>query len=272
MTTTRERVLLALTMALVVSACGGNDDTQSGTSSVLSAIPTQAPIAPTTEVTQPLQASESVVSTTASTARSASTVVSSTTTTTTTTTTVPVPTSTPYAVPVENVSSAGWGRTHSGYPATDIFLACGSRIVSPVNGTVLEVRRENLWKPSPDNPAHRGGLYVSVRGDDGVRYYMAHFESIEAGVEPGVRVGVAQPLGTMGQTGRASACHLHFAVSPPCPEKEWAVRRGVVWPFVYLDDWRSGRQTSPAPEVQNWSLSNPNACVVAAADAYAPYS
>jgi murein DD-endopeptidase MepM/ murein hydrolase activator NlpD len=93
---------------------------------------------------------------------------------------------------------------------------------------------------------------------------MAHFESIETGIEPGVRVGIGQRLGLMGRTGRASACHVHFGISPPCPQPEWSVRRGVVWPYPYLDDWRAGGQRSPVAEVQAWVAAHPDACTVAA--------
>jgi hypothetical protein len=70
----------------------------------------------------------------------------------------------------------------------------------------------------------------------------------------------------MGRTGRASGCHLHFAISPPCPGKEWSVRRGVIAPWSYLDAWRRGEQLSPAAEVAAWSLAHPDACQAAMAD------
>ena len=169
-------------------------------------------------------------------------------------------------MPVADLDHAGWGDTHSEYPASDIFVGCGALIVAPVNGVVSESRRVNSYDPSVDNPATRGGRSVTIIGDDGVRYYMAHFERIEDGIEPGVRVTLGQPLGEMGQTGRASACHVHFGISPPCPGKEWAVRRGAVWPFPYLDDWRTGGQRSPAAEIQQWIAEHPAACANAMAD------
>ena len=176
------------------------------------------------------------------------------------------PSPTPYVVPVADVAAAGWGTTHATYPATDIFVDCGAAVVSPVNGELLEVRRVNAYDPAVDNPATRGGRSISILGDDGVRYYLAHFDTILETLEPGVRVLVGQPLGTMGDTGRASACHTHFGISPPCPGKEWAVRRGVVWPYVYLDAWREGQPTSPADEVADWLAANPTACSEAIAD------
>jgi murein DD-endopeptidase MepM/ murein hydrolase activator NlpD len=86
---------------------------------------------------------------------------------------------------------------------------------------------------------------------------------------PGDRVEIGQTLGTMGDTGRTSACHLHFSISPPCPGKEWSVRRGVIWPYPYLDAWRRGEQLSPVDEVDRWVAANPNACADAMADPFA---
>lgn len=179
---------------------------------------------------------------------------------------------TSYRVPVADVEAAAWGDTHAGYPATDIFVGCGALIVSPVNGLVAESRRLNAYDPNVDNPATRGGRSVSIIGDDGVRYYLAHFESIEEGIEPGARVSIGAPLGLMGQTGRASACHLHFGISPPCSQKEWSVRRGAIWPFPYLDAWRRGELFSPLPEIEQWASEHPAACAEAMADPHAAES
>lgn len=176
------------------------------------------------------------------------------------------PTTTEYVVPVADVERAAWHPTHSSYPATDVFLPCGSTLVSPVWGEVLEVRRVDRYDPAVDDPATRGGRTVSILGFDGVRYYLAHFDTIVDGLEVGDPVEAGQVLGTMGDTGRTSACHLHFGISPPCPGEEWSVRRGVIWPYPYLDAWRAGEQRSPAPEVASWSAANPDACAEAAAD------
>ena len=177
---------------------------------------------------------------------------------------------TPYGLPVADVERAGWGDTHSAYPATDIFVGCGATLVSPVRGTVLEVRRVDSYDPAVDNPATRGGRSVSILGHDGVRYYLAHFDTIEPDLAPGDPVSLGQTLGTMGDTGRTSACHLHFSISPPCPGKEWSVRRGVIWPYPYLEAWRQGDQLSPVAEVDEWVAANPSACAEAMDDPYAP--
>ena len=181
-----------------------------------------------------------------------------------------LPTTTPYGLPVADVDAAGWGDTHSAYPATDIFVGCGAALVSPVWGTVLEVRRVDSYDPAVDNPATRGGRSVSILGLDSVRYYLAHFDTIDPDLAPGDEVSIGRTLGTMGDTGRTSACHLHFSISPPCPGKEWSVRRGVIWPYPYLEAWRRGDQRSPATEVAEWLAANPSACADAMADPHAP--
>lgn len=175
------------------------------------------------------------------------------------------PTTTEYVVPVADVARAVWHPTHASYPATDVFLPCGSTLVSPVWGEVLEIRRVDEYDPAVDDPATRGGRTVSVLGFDGVRYYLAHFDSIVADLDVGDLVEAGQVLGTMGDTGRTSACHLHFGISPPCPGEEWSVRRGVIWPYPYLDAWRAGEQRSPAPAVASWSAADPGACAEATA-------
>jgi murein DD-endopeptidase MepM/ murein hydrolase activator NlpD len=139
-----------------------------------------------------------------------------------------------------------------------------------VNGVALEVRTVDLYDRATDNPARRGGRSVSILGDDGVRYYFAHFESIHAAVVVGARLGIGQTLGTVGSAGRSSACHLHFGISPPCPDKEWSVRRGVIWPHLYLNAWKLSQQLSPASEIATWLANNPGACAQASADPFAP--
>lgn len=175
---------------------------------------------------------------------------------------------TPYGMPVADGEHADYSHEHHDYPASDIFVpgSCGSSLISPVNGVVLESRRVDAWSAAVDNPATRGGKSVALLGDDGVRYYLAHFDGIDASIEPGARVSIGQPLGLMGRTGRAGACHVHFAISPPCPGKEWSVRRGVIYPWHYLDAWRRGEQRSPLAEVQQWLADHPDACAQAMAD------
>ena len=265
-----ERLLTILAVAVLAAACG---DASPATEQTDDAETTAPAVPSTTTTTSTISTTTAPVTTGASTSTTSSTTASSSTTSTTTTpsnTTSAPPVSTPYVVPVADVAGAGWGDTHAGYPATDIFNnGCGGAVVSPVNGRLLEVRRVDGYDPAVDNPATRGGRSVAVLGDDGVRYYLAHFEQIASEIVPGGRVEAGQVIGTIGSTGRSSACHLHFGISPPCPDPEWSVRRGVVWPAPYLDDWRVGTPTSPADEVAAFVAGFPTACADAAADEFA---
>ena len=173
------------------------------------------------------------------------------------------------AVPVAAGTNVAWVGDHHDYPATDIFAACGSVAVSPATGTVVHVRRDDRYVRGVDNPALRGGRSVAILGDDGVRYYMSHFASIDAETVVGARVVAGQRIAILGQSGDAGGCHIHFGLSPDCPQLEWSVRRGVIWPYPYLNEWRAGRNRSPAPEIAAWSAAHPTACTDAAADPYA---
>jgi len=164
-----------------------------------------------------------------------------------------------YPIPIDFLSS--FSVTHSQYPATDIFAKCGSNVVAPVTGIVNGLRRTDLWNRRTDNPWHRGGKFVSIIGNDGVRYYLSHLESIVDKVTVGFVVQGGVRIGTVGKTGRAGACHVHFGISPPCKNQEWWVRRGVISPYSYLVHWRNDTERGPAAEIRQWLSNNPEACL-----------
>jgi peptidoglycan LD-endopeptidase LytH len=176
-------------------------------------------------------------------------------------------TTTTAAVPLHYVfpfvgKKISYAHTHHDYPAVDVF-GCGASVVAPIAGTVDQARTVDEWNPKTDDPATRGGKYVALIGDDGVRYYFAHLDTVA--VSAGDSVAAGDPLGVMGQTGNArkSACHTHVGISWPCDHDEWAVRRGEIWPWKYLDAWRKGEQLSPADEVAAALKKSPDACNVA---------
>lgn len=162
-----------------------------------------------------------------------------------------------YVFPVKT-SNADWHTTHSGYKATDIFAECGEPVVATTSGVVLEISLKDIYREgAPDGP-NNGGLSVSLLGDDGVRYYGSHLSKVQDGIKAGVRVSAGQQLGKVGHTGNASGvCHLHYGISAPCAKVgDWKVRRGVVWPYPYLDSWRKGGQKSPVAEVTSWAKAH----------------
>ena len=163
-----------------------------------------------------------------------------------------------YAFPIQPPEAASYGRDHHTYPATDIFAACGTPVVAVTDGTVDEARATDEWVSEVDDPATRGGLFVSLVGDDGVRYYASHLESLEPGVVAGARLRAGDPIGRVGRSGnaRSTPCHVHFGLSPPVGPGDWEIRRGTVWPWPYLDAWRDGRHESPADEVRSWAQTH----------------
>ena len=247
---------LFATLAVVACAgCGGGAGTSADGGSTTAAL-TAAPAAtePTTTAESPTTEPTTTTGTTVATAVSV--------TDASTTTAAPIV----RRVPLGDGVRFSYGREHGGYPATDLFADCGSPVVAPIAGTLLEVRTVDGWDPATDNPATRGGRSIALLGDDGVRYYMAHFSAIEPTLAPGDRVVTGQPLGQVGRTGRASACHVHFGLSPPCPGREWKVRRGVIPPAPYLDSWRAGENAGPELEILAWLEANPDGCADALAE------
>ena len=157
-----------------------------------------------------------------------------------------------YIFPVADCA-VNYARAHHDYAATDILAKKGCKFVSPVNGVIDEVNRTDLWSGKTNLGIDRGGLYVSIIGEDGVRYYGSHLTSIVTSIQPGVVVTAGQLLGKVGATGsaRGTSPHLHFGISWPTPSQPnvWWVRRGEVLPWKYLDAWKSGKDLSPVKAV-----------------------
>lgn len=158
-----------------------------------------------------------------------------------------------HAFPVRGDSS--YAAAHHDYPATDVFAACGRPALSPVDGVVLEVGRRDRWDPATNTGATRGGRFVSVRGDDGVRYYLSHFRGVRPAIRVGDRVRAGEHIAWVGSSGsaRGIACHVHFGLSPVCAGTgQWWVRRGAVAPYPFLRSWEAGGNRSPRAAVTTW--------------------
>ena len=155
-----------------------------------------------------------------------------------------------YVFPVTGCE-VNYAKAHHDYAATDILTKAGCKFVAPINGVVDEVNRTDLWSGKTNLGIDRGGLYVSIIGEDGVRYYGSHLRSIPTSIQPGVSVLAGRVLGAVGATGsaRGTAPHLHFGISWPTPPDTWWVRRGEVLPWKYLDAWKAGKDLSPVKEV-----------------------
>ena len=157
------------------------------------------------------------------------------------------------------VGRVDFAASHHDYPATDVFARCGARVVSPVDGTVLETTRTDRWDPASDRGADRGGISFAIRGIGGVRYYGSHLRRLDRRLRAGSGVRSGDPLGRVGNTGdaRGIACHLHFGLSPVCRGTgDWRVRRGTVAPYPFLRSWQRGGERSPATAVRRWRATH----------------
>ncbi len=112
------------------------------------------------------------------------------------------------------------GHTHQGQ---DIMAACGTPIVAARGGIV----KHNAWESSAGNY-----LVVSAEGtgEDFVYMHMPR----PSNHQEGERVYTGQQIGVVGQSGDATACHLHFEMwSPP----GWYAGGSPFDPLPYLERW-----------------------------------
>jgi len=96
----------------------------------------------------------------------------------------------------EHAARFGGGRGHQGQ---DVFAACGTPLVAARGGVVKFKQYHGA-----------AGHYIVVDGvRTGVDYAYMHLRDA-ALVDQGERVHTGQLIGYVGQTGRASGCHLHL--------------------------------------------------------------
>jgi len=155
-----------------------------------------------------------------------------------------------YVFPIDGCKVT-YSQAHHDYPATDILTKRGCHFVAPTSGVIDEVSAVDKYSWKNNNGALRGGLSISMIGDDGVRYYGSHFSKIYSKIVPGYRVEAGDLLALVGTSGDAAglAPHVHFGISWPTKAGIWWVRRGEIYPWKYLDAWKAGKDLSPAKEV-----------------------
>jgi murein DD-endopeptidase MepM/ murein hydrolase activator NlpD len=101
----------------------------------------------------------------------------------------------PYTFAGEGGRFGDRGGDHRGQ---DVFAACGTPLVAVESGTVRFV-----------NEQARAGHYVVLHGaESGQDYFYAHMAA-PASLAKGAGVLAGQPVGVVGRTGNATACHLH---------------------------------------------------------------
>jgi len=130
----------------------------------------------------------------------------------------------------------GSGRPGHAHQGHDVFAACGTPMVAARGGVVR-------WKSFQS----RAGNYLVIDGDGtDVDYAYMHLQQ-PAIVDRGERVVTGQRIGDVGDTGAASACHLHFEL--------WT---GPGW-------YEGGKPVDPLPFLRLWDTQSGAVTVARAA-------
>ena len=163
-----------------------------------------------------------------------------------------------YVFPFSNVP-VSYSRDHLNYPATDVS-GCYAHVLAPTSGIVFDVETQDLWNEELNLVGTRGGLTITIHGDDNVRYYFAHLGRVK--VKRGDVVAPGQWIGVIGSSGNAriTICHTHLGISRICPRGETKVLQGEIWPWRFLDAWSKGINKSPVKAMNRVIKETPTAC------------
>lgn len=169
-----------------------------------------------------------------------------------------------YVFPFSRVA-VHYPKDHLHYPAADVE-GCYARILAPTAGVISQLHRLDKWNPDNDSPGTRGGLTITLQGDDGVRYFFSHLGRVK--VLKNQRVSAGDWIGVMGSSGNAriTRCHTHLGMSRVCPLAEVYLLQGEIWPQKYLDAWKKGQQLSPRKEIRKLEKNDPLGCTRSRAD------
>ena len=116
----------------------------------------------------------------------------------------------------------GGGRGHQGQ---DIFATCGTPIVAAIGGEVTLATYQS-----------RAGHYAVVTADDGTSQAYMHMLR-KPSVKAGQRVEAGASLGSVGESGSAQGCHLHFEL---WTAPGWYQGGQPIDPLPSLKQWEAG--------------------------------
>jgi murein DD-endopeptidase MepM/ murein hydrolase activator NlpD len=117
----------------------------------------------------------------------------------------------------------GAGRTGHIHEGQDVMAACGTPLVAARGGIVA--MRARQWA---------AGNYLVIHDPVTSQDYMyAHLRE-PAIVRKGARVETGQPIGVVGETGDATACHLHFEI---WTAPGWYAGGAPIDPLPTLKSW-----------------------------------
>ena len=117
----------------------------------------------------------------------------------------------------------GAGRSGHSHQGHDVFAKCGTKLVAARAGTV----RFNQYHSA-------AGYYLVIDGYKSDFDYVYMHMLARSAWKPGDKVRTGQTIGRVGETGRASGCHLHYEMwSAP----GWYRGGSPIDPYSYLKAW-----------------------------------
>jgi murein DD-endopeptidase MepM/ murein hydrolase activator NlpD len=112
------------------------------------------------------------------------------------------------------------GHTHEGQ---DVMAACGTPLIAARGGRVQYSGYQGA-----------AGNYIVIDGK-GTSYDMGYMHLLEPSpLQEGMTVRTGEPIGVVGQTGDATACHLHFEI---WTAPGWYEGGSPIDPLPYLKQW-----------------------------------
>jgi murein DD-endopeptidase MepM/ murein hydrolase activator NlpD len=112
------------------------------------------------------------------------------------------------------------GHTHQGQ---DVMAACGTPLVAARGGTVQYSGYEG-----------NAGNYIVIDGKGTGNDFMYAHLAEPSPLQTGNPVRTGQPIGVVGETGDATACHLHFEI---WTAPGWYQGGSPIDPLPYLEKW-----------------------------------
>jgi murein DD-endopeptidase MepM/ murein hydrolase activator NlpD len=119
----------------------------------------------------------------------------------------------------------GAGRSGHSHQGQDVMAACGTPLLAARGGTVQYAGYQSL-----------AGNYLVIDGKGSPNDFMYAHMAEPSPLRTGDTVRTGQPIGFVGKTGDATACHLHFEI--------WAA------PGWY----EGGAPFDPLPELEKWDV------------------
>jgi murein DD-endopeptidase MepM/ murein hydrolase activator NlpD len=131
--------------------------------------------------------------------------------------------------------------------ALDIFAESGAHFLAVTDGLVDDVSYTDRWEPGVNDQYQSGGLWVSILGTDGIRYYGAHLSAINPAIHVGGTVHAGDLLGLVGNSGNARSTlpHLHFEILLPTSTGVGPSETTRLDPYPFVLAWYNGEEVTP---------------------------